>query len=156
MLATAVLCIIGALGLWAGDAWLVPSLGSAIFVQTLTPGEPAGRAWNTAAGQLAAELAAFACVYAVGADALPSFTSGQPLVATRLLAVALSIAATVLLQRAIKATNPAGGAVALLVALGTVPPTLHGAALLAAGILLVTALGEPIRILLLKLEHKPD
>ena len=147
------LCCIGGLGLWAGDAWLVPSLGSAIFVQALSPSEPSGKAWNTAMGQFSGELAGYLAVYAAGAAMLPSFMSGHPLDAGRLLAVLIAIVLTVLLQRALSATSPAGGATTILVALGTVPPTLHGAFLLAAGILLVTALGEPVRWLLLSLER---
>jgi hypothetical protein len=56
------------------------------------------------------------------------------------------------LQRSLKATSPAGGAVALLIALGTVPPTFYGAILLTIGILLVTAFGEPMRLLILRAE----
>jgi hypothetical protein len=43
--------------------------------------------------------------------------------------------------------------VALLVALGTVPPTAHGALLLTVGILLVTGLGEIARVAILRAEH---
>ncbi len=151
--AVAVLAVIGALGLAADDAWLVPSLGSAILVQVMTPDQPAGRLWNSGIGQLVAIAAGFAGIYLADAAAAPPFMSGHPLDAARLLAMAIAVAGTVLLQRALKATSPAGGAVALLVALGTVPPTAHGALLLTVGILLVTGLGEFARVAILRAEH---
>jgi len=43
--AATVLCAIGAIGLAAPDAYLVPSLGSAIFVQVMTPNEPSASRW---------------------------------------------------------------------------------------------------------------
>jgi hypothetical protein len=146
----AILAAIGAIGLVAHDAWLVPSLGSAIFVQVMTPKEPSAHWWNSLVGQIIAVPAGFLGVYVTRAQAAPEFLSGHPLEPIRLAAVAVAIAATVLAQRGLKATCPAGGAVALLIALGTVPPDLHGAALLGIGILLVTLLGEPARLLILR------
>ncbi len=131
-------------------AWLVPSLGSAVFVQVMTPSQPSGKLWNTAVGQLVAVAAGFAAVYAVGANAAPAFMSGQPLVLARLWAAAAGIVLTVLLQRGFQATCPAGGAVALLIAVGTVPPTATGALSLIVGILLVTLLGEAGRLAVLR------
>jgi hypothetical protein len=40
----------------------------------------------------------------------------------------------------------------LLLALGTTPPTVHAALLLGVGIVLVTLLGEPCRMLILRQE----
>ncbi len=145
-----VLCAIGALGLWARDAWLVPSLGSALFVQVMTPQEPSGRLWNTAAGQLAGVAAGFTAVFLAGAADVPPFMSHNPLEWSRLTAVGLGAALTVLLQRALDATCPAGGATVLLIALGTVPPSWHGALLLVVGVGLVSLLGEAARVALLR------
>jgi hypothetical protein len=150
--AVAVLVVIGGLGLWAHDAWLVPSLGSAVFVQVMTPELPSGRLWSTAAGQAAAMLGGYAGVFVAGAAALPPFMSGHPLLAPRLLAAGIAVAITALLQRALQATSPAGGATALLLALGAVPPTIAGALVLAIGIALVCALGEAARVTLLRLK----
>lgn len=150
VLATIVLCLIGALGLAANDAWLVPSLGSAIFVQVMTPQQPSGRIWSTGIGQLVAIVAGFVGVYVAHAETAPAFMSGHPLLAARLLAVAVGVVLTVLAQRALQATSPAGGAVVLLIALGTVPPTVRGAVLLVIGIALVTGLGELARLATLR------
>jgi hypothetical protein len=150
--AAIVLCAIGAIGITAHDAWLVPSLGSAIFVQVMTPKEPSASLWSTLLGQLVALPAGFIAVYVTGAEAAPAFLSGHALEPDRLLAVAIAVILTILAQRALKATCPAGGAVALLVALGTTPPTGHGALLLTIGIVLVTILGEPCRMLILRMD----
>jgi len=148
--AALILFVIGILGIAAHDAWLVPSLGSAVFVQVMTPGQPSGRLWNTAVGQLVAVAAGFAAVYAVGASTAPAFMTGHPLVMARLLAAALGIILTVLLQRGLQATCPAGGAVVLLIAVGTIPATAFGAVSLIAGIALVTVLGEVGRLAVLR------
>ncbi|MBW4023810.1 MAG: HPP family protein [Proteobacteria bacterium] len=151
--AAVVLCAIGTIGLAANDAWLVPSLGSAIFVQVMTPKEPSASLWSTLLGQLVALPAGFIAVYVCGAEHAPSFLSGHPLVPDRLLAVAVAVVITILAQRALKATCPAGGAVALLLALGTTSPTWHGLLLLFVGIVLVTILGEPCRVLILRMDR---
>ena len=148
--AATVLCAIGAIGLAAHDAYLVPSLGSAIFVQVMTPKEPSASLWSTLIGQLVALPAGFIAVYCCGVEAAPAFLSGHPLAAGRPLAVAIAVVLTIAAQRALKATSPAGGAVALLFALGTTPPTGHAALLLCVGIVLVTILGEPCRMLILR------
>ncbi|WP_419759104.1 HPP family protein [Acidisoma sp.] len=153
--AAIVLCAIGALGIGATDAWLVPSLGSAIFVQVMTPKEPSASLWSTLLGQLVALPAGFIAVFVSGANAAPAFLSGHALEPSRLVAVAIAVILTILAQRALKATCPAGGAVALLVALGTTPPTWHGALLLGIGIVLVTILGEPCRMLILRQDKTP-
>jgi hypothetical protein len=47
--AAIVLCAIGALGIGASDAWLVPSLGSAVFIKVMITKEPrASRSTTTA------------------------------------------------------------------------------------------------------------
>jgi hypothetical protein len=155
--AAIVLCAIGAIALAAHDAYLVPSLGSAIFVQVMTP-KPSASLWSTLIGQLVALPAGFIAVYSCGAEATAAFLSGHPLAADRLLAVAIAVVLTIAAQRALKATSPAGGAVALLFALDTTPPTGHAALLLCCsaalllcvGIVLVTILGEPCRMLILR------
>ncbi len=150
--APVVLCAIGALGLAAHDAWLVPSLASAVFVQVLTPRDRGGQVWSTCIGQLVAVPAGLVAVYAARAASAPEFTSGHALDPARVVAVGIAAVLTIILQRSLKATSPAGGAVALLIALGTVPPTFHGAILLTIGTLLVTAFGEPMRLLILRAE----
>jgi len=58
---------IGALGLWAGQAWLFPSLGPTIFLQAVTPHEPSAQLWNTLAGHAVGVAAGFGALFLFGA-----------------------------------------------------------------------------------------
>jgi hypothetical protein len=148
----AVLALIGAAAIWAGEPWLIASLGASALLQTLTPRQPAARPWNTAVGQFIGLGAGFAGVYAVGAAAAPEIAVGEPVTWIRIAAVALAIALTALVQQPLKAQNPAGGATSLLIALGEIAPTPHGAFLVSIGILLVTVIGEAARRAVLHFE----
>jgi len=150
----AVLVLIGAAGVWAGEPWLVASLGAAALLQIMTPHDPAARPWNTAIGQFVGLAAGFIGVYAVGAASTPEVAIGEPVVWIRVAAVALAIALTALGQTALGAGNASGGSTALLIALGKIKPTLYGAFLVVVGVLLVTVLGEAVRWAVLRLESK--
>lgn len=152
LLALVVLAVIGAFGIAVGHPWLVPSLGSAVLLQTLSPQSRTAKPWNTCVGQLVAVCGGLAGVYAVGAEAAPQLTSGHTLVCARIAAMAIAIFITALLQVILKAENPAGGATALLIALGTIAPDAGGAFDIIVGIVLVTALGEAARRMSLKLQ----
>lgn len=151
--AVGILVVIGAVSVWAGHPWMVPSVGAAAFVQTMSPDIPSAKPWNTFMGQVVAIIGGFAGIYAIGAQHAATFASGQPLVWTRVAAVAVGIGCTVLLQHLLRAENPTGGATTLLIALGAEPPTWQGAAILLVGITLVTVLGESARFALLALRR---
>jgi len=63
------------------------------------------------------------------------------------------VAGTLLLQALLGAVNPAGGATALILTLGSEAATLAGAVRLTTAVLLVTALGEGARRLSLMLRR---
>jgi hypothetical protein len=151
--AAAILALIGAVGIWSHHPWLVPSLGSAAFIQTMIPDQRAAKPWSTVMGQLVALGAGFAGVYAAAAQSVPPLMSGHTLIWARIAAVGIAIWLTVLLQQLIGAQNPAGGATALLMAVGTEKPTLEGAFIMVVGILLVSALGEAARFTILTLRR---
>lgn len=147
------LVIIGVFAVWARQPWLAPSIGSAILVPTLTPDQPAAKTWNTAIGQVAGVIGGLVGVYLAAAQSVPSFLTGHHLVDARVLAVAIATLLTAALQLLFKALSPAGGATALVVALGLETPNLAGAGRLLVGILLVTVLGEGARTVLLRLRR---
>ncbi len=149
----AVLGAIGAFSAWVQEPLLVPSLGSAIFLQTLTPKEPSARVWNTLVGQLAGAASGFAAIFVFAAEQSPSFMTDHRLLFSRVLAALVAVFLTSVLQQVLKATSAAGGATALVVALGAETATAAGAARLVAGILLVTLLGETARRFILWLEE---
>jgi hypothetical protein len=150
LLITFVLGAIGAFSLRVQDPMLVPSLGSAIFLQTMTPEQPSARAWNTGMGQLIGAAAGFAAVFLAAAEWTPHFMGKNPLTIARVAAACMAVLLTYVVQRILRATSAAGGATALVVALGAETATEDGAIRLVAGILLVTALGEAARWLILK------
>ena len=150
VLIATVLGAIGGFSIYVQQPMLVPSLGSAIFLQTMTPEEPAARAWNTGMGQFIGAAAGFAAVFLLSAAWTPHFMGDNPLTMPRVAAAIAAVIVTCLLQRVLRATSAAGGATALIVALGAETATVDGAARLAAGILLVTLLGEAARWLVLK------
>lgn len=146
-----VLVAIGLLSVWIGQAWLVASLGSATFIQVLTPHEPSARIWPTAAGQACGIVGGYAGVYAAFAWAAPRFEAGDPLAMRRVLAVLVAVAVTAALQLGLRARCAAGGALALLLALGQETPDWAGLARLAVGVALVTFLGEFARRIVLSI-----
>jgi hypothetical protein len=150
LLIAAVLTAIGAVSIHVQQPLLVPSLGSAICLQTMTPDAPSARAWNTGMGQLIGAAAGFAAVFLLSAAWTPHFMGNNPLTVPRVAAAVAAVIVTSVLQRILRATSAAGGATALIVALGAETATADGAARLAAGILLVTLLGEAARWLVLR------
>ncbi len=151
LMAALVLGLVGALSIALGDPLLVPSLGAAILLQVHLPDLPSARAWNTAVGQLCGAACGFAVLHALGAAHDPSFSGIHPLTVGRVAATMAAVAATLLLQALLGAINPAGGATALIVTLGSEAATLAGAGRLTAAVLLASALGEGARRLSLRL-----
>lgn len=145
-----VLAVIGAVSVWVGEAWLIPSLGSAVFVQTMTPEDPGGRGWNTAMGQILGLAGGFAGVFITGAVAAPHFTGHHALLFVRVAAIALSVFFTAILQFSCDAVSPAGGAIAIIVATGSKSASWSGLRDIVAGIALVTVFGEIARQFILR------
>jgi hypothetical protein len=145
LVSAAVMAVIGALGILAGEAWLFPSLGPTIFLQAVTPHEPAARAWNTVAGHAIGLAAGFGALYLFGAEHAAPVMSADVLTPSRVGATALAVGATVALQYALRALHPPAAATTMLITLGGFKPGLHTALLIAAGVVLVTLLGEGAR-----------
>ncbi len=145
VLAALVLGVIGALAVWAQQAWLIPSLGSAILVQTIEAEQPTAGGYSMFVGQLLGVAAGVIAVYVTAGYLAPHFATGQPLVWSRVAATALAILLVTAFQLAASAKSPAGGTIAVLLAIGDEPLTWHAIGLLVVGIVLVTALGEAAR-----------
>lgn len=150
LLLTVVTAVIGGISLWVQEPLLIPSLGSAIFLQTMTPQEPSARAWNTGIGQAIGAAAGFVAVFVTDAASTPHFMGAEWLMLPRVIAAAVAVFVTSVLQRLLAATTAAGGATALVVTLGAETATAAGAVRLATGIVLVTLLGEASRRLILR------
>ena len=50
VLAAAVIGVVALISVWLQQPLLAPSLGSAVFVQVMSPDEPSAHPWNTAVG----------------------------------------------------------------------------------------------------------
>lgn len=151
ILAAVGLGLIALFGIWAQEAWLAPSLGSAMFLQVFNPEQESARPYSVAVGQLIGAVAGFAGVFIAGAASVPAFMGSNELVYARAIAVAVAVLLAAAAQLACKATNPAGGATALVVAIGAESPEWRGLFHLVIGIALVTVLGEAARRIVLRL-----
>jgi hypothetical protein len=144
-LSALVIAVIGGLGLAAGVPWLLPSLGPTIALQSASPDLPASRLRSVLVGHAVGLVSGFVAVYVTGAYADPAVTGGAALTAARVAAAVLAIALSMSGDALTGAQHPPAQATTLLVALGAVAPTLQGALTVAAGVVLVAALGEAVR-----------
>jgi hypothetical protein len=136
------LVIIGGLGMLAGLPWLFPSLGPSIVIQTTMPDLSIARPWNVIVGHMIGMCSGLIALYATGAIALPSVASAQMLSAPRVLAAALAVLLSMVLQSILKAQHAPAEATTLLIALGALPATPRSALVILIGVLLVTVIGE--------------
>jgi hypothetical protein len=145
LLSTLVMGIVGALGLWAGQPWLFPSLGPTIFLGAVSPNEPGARLWNTLVGHGIGVAAGFAALFLFGAQDAPPALSAEALSAGRAAATALAVGATVALQLLANAQHPPAAATTMLITLGGLKPGWNTVFAIAVGVGLVAAFAEGAR-----------
>ncbi len=151
VLAALVLAAIGLVAVWTAQPLLAPSLASAAYGQILTPETASATPRSTLVGQIAGLTGGLVGVFVSGAFSAPMFMGGDPLVIERVVAVGIAVVVGAGLQLALRATSPAGGATAVVVAIGAEAASLDGAARLLVGIILVTLLGEGARRAVLRM-----
>lgn len=139
VLIAAAMVAIAALGAGLGEAWLVPSLGSAVFAQAPAPEQPGARPYTICAGQLLAAAAGMAGVFLAGAGHAPAF-AGEHVAWVRVAAVGIAMPLAAVAQMLARARAPVGGAAALV--LGAETASWGGAWRLAMGGALVTVIGK--------------
>jgi len=140
----AALIVILALAGWLSRTPLVfASLGPTAFEIVETPKRPSARPYNIIVGNLIAVLAAFAALWLTGALAAPSVSAhGVPL--DRVWAATVAAMLTVFGTLLARATQPAALSTTLLIALGIMQTVKDGIMIMLA-VLLITAIGEPLR-----------
>jgi CBS-domain-containing membrane protein len=136
---------IGLLAVLARQPWLFPSLGPTIFLQVMTPNEPAARPWNTLAGHAAGIAAGFAALFLCAAAADPPALSTEMLTGGRAAATALAVGLTIALQIVLRAQHAPAAATTMVITLGALKPTTQTVAHIVVGVILVTLLGEAAR-----------
>jgi len=150
----AALIAVVALAGWAMHQPLVfASLGPTAYEMIETPERRSARPYNIIMGHAIGVAAGFAVLWMVKAWASPEISQhGVPLsrVWTAALATMLTVFGTLLLN----ATQPAEISTTLLIALGVMQTAKDGIVIMAA-VLVMTALGEPVRRLRLKASQDP-
>ncbi len=140
----AALIVVVSLAGWACHQPLVfASLGPTAYEMIETPDRPSARPYNIIVGHLIGVAAGFAALWAMHAWAAPSVSDGGvPLlrVAAGTLATMLTVFGTLLAR----AMQPAAISTALLISLGVMQTAKDGVLIMAA-VVLMTALGEPLR-----------
>jgi hypothetical protein len=135
----------GGLSLALGQLWLFPSLGATAYLLTVVPRARHARFYNIVVGHLIGLSMGLLAVWATGALRVPSVLAAETVSPPRLAAAVLAIALTIALGVLARAVHPPAAATSLLVALGAVPPTVHGALSIVAGVLIVATVGEGLR-----------
>ena len=139
------MAIIGALAWISGVPWLFPSLGPTIAIQAHAPGTPAARPWNVVAGHAIGAIVGFACIWVTGSVHEAPVNVAHQITAARLIAATLAVTLSMGLQHAADADHPPAQATTLLIVVGALDATWHGALTIAIGIVLVALLGEGVR-----------
>jgi hypothetical protein len=118
VLIAALLGVIAAAAVWTQEPFLAPSLGSAVFTQLLHPDESSASPYAILVGQILGAASGFAGVFIAGAAGAAPFMGGHMLEWARVWAIVIAGLLAAAGQMATGALTPAGGATALVVALG--------------------------------------
>jgi len=140
-----VMAIIGVLAWAAGVPWLFPSLGPTIAIQAEASDSPVARPWNVVVGHFIGAAVGFAAVRVSGVIDEAAVNVSHVITPSRAAAAAGAVLASMALQALARANHPPAQATTLLVVVGALDADAHGALVLAAGVLLVALLGEPVR-----------
>jgi hypothetical protein len=136
--------VTGAIAVFAGRPWLLPSLGPTAVLVGEMPAHPASRPWNTIVGHLGGLLAGFVGLLLTGAMNDPVVLVDHVITLPRVLASVIAILLTVLVGGLLRASHPPAAATTLLVTLGSLR-TLEDALNLAVGVVVVAIVGAVLR-----------
>lgn len=135
--------VMGLAGYFSHNPLVFAALGPTAYEMVETPERRSARPYSIILGHAIAVLAAFAALWLSHAWSVsPVSASGVPL--PRVWAMTMAAALTVLGTLLARATQPAALSTTLLVSAG-VMQTLKDGAVIMIAVLLITAVGEPIR-----------
>src|SRR5215467_12379667 len=135
---------------WATSQPLIfASLGPTAYELVEQPRMASAKPYNIIVGHLIGLGAGFLAVYLLNAWAAPNVLATGVVSPQRMWATAISVALTTLASLALRAGQPAALATTLLVSLGAMQ-TRRDAIVIVVGVLLMAAIGEPVRRLRLK------
>lgn len=139
----ALILVVGLAGYISHNPLLFASLGPTAFEMIETPHSQTAHPYNIIAGHLIGILAALTALWLTHARSAPGISAaGVPL--PRLWAAVLAAVLTALGTLLARARQPAALSTTLLMSLGVMQTARDGVVIMAA-VLLMTAIGEPIR-----------
>ncbi len=124
---------------------LFASLGPTAVMQAHSPSRRSSSLYNVVVGHAAGFAVASAAVLALGLARAPSVFAADAVDARRVVAAVLALTGATALEIALRAAHPPSASTTLLVALGSFKPTLHAAAVVLTGVLVVGVVGEGFR-----------
>ncbi len=123
---------------------LFASLGPTIYELIEQPNAKSARTYNVIAGHFLGMGSGFFALWLLHAWNSPKVPVAGLVVAPRMWAAVIAVTLTTLVTLAVRASQPASLATALLIALGSMQ-TARDAAAIATGVLIIAAIGEPLR-----------
>jgi HPP family len=136
--------VVGVLGLVAHRPWIFASLGPTAYLHAENPEHRSSRFYNTVVGHLVALGSGFFALWVLNAWSAPDVMATGHLTMVRVAASTIAIGLTVFLVLGLHASHQPAGATTLLVALGTFQ-SFDDAIVVIVGVVLIAAIGEPIR-----------
>jgi len=141
--------VVAAIGFGAHMPFLFPSLGPTAYEQVEKPNSQSAKLYNVVVGHFIALAAGFAALWLLNAWNAPKVAQAGFVSSPRLWAVVLAVAMTTFVTLLLKASQPAALATAVVISLGAMQ-TRRDALAIVVGVLILAAIGEPVRRLCAK------
>ncbi len=135
---------VGFLGWITRQPLVFTSLGPTAYELVEMPRRRSAQPYSIIVGHLAGVGAGFLAMALIGAWPAPAVATSHSMPLARVFAAALSVAITVAVNLALKSSQPAACSTALMISLGS-RQTGHDAWVIIVGVLLITAIGAPLR-----------
>jgi len=135
---------LAAIGWAAKQPLIFASLGPTAYELVEQPQLRSARVYNIIVGHMIGLGAGFFAVFVLNAWAAPNVILSGVVSGERLWAVTIAVVLTTFATLILKAGQPAALATTLLVSMGSMQ-TLRDALAIVAGVLIITAIGEPVR-----------
>lgn len=149
----ALILVMAAAGWATRQPLIFASLGPTAYELVEKPKDQSSRAYNIIVGHLVGLGAGFLAVYLLNAWQEPNVPLTGVVSAGRVWAAVLAAVLTTLVTLLLRAGQPAAIATSLLVALGSMQ-TKRDAVVMIVAVLAITAIGEPVRRVRMKLMHE--
>jgi len=144
---------LAAIGWATGQPLIFASLGPTAYELIEQPHMRSARAYNIVVGHLIGLASGFFAIWLLHAWSAPNVLSAGVVAVPRLWAATLAAALTTALTLLVKAAQPAALATTLLVSLGAMQ-TRKSAVAIILGVLIVSAIGEPLRRVRLQMRNR--